>query len=609
MTERPATGDWPAPAGVVSADWPTVPGYEVLEELGRGGMGVVYRARQVNLKRLVALKLLRDGALAGPLERARFRIEAEAAARMRHPNIVSIYEVGEHQGRPYFAMELVEGGGLDQHLTGQPLPAPQAAELVQTLSLAIQHAHEQKVVHRDLKPANILIADRRLQIADLQETTPPSGKSAICNLQSAILKITDFGLAKRLDSESTAWTQEGAVLGTAGYMAPEQAAGRVSEIGPAADIYALGAILYELLTGQPPFQADSLNKAIDQVLHDEPTPPTRLQPDVPRDLETVCLKCLEKEPDRRYASAAELADDLSRFREGKPVTAVPLSARERLARLAARDGYQLAEEIGRGPRSTAYRALYGSLNQPVALKVFAVGTCTRDAWETRLHRDAELRASLTHPQIIPVYRAGWWDSAPYVAVEHIPQGSLAAKLSGKPFPVRQALRLVEQLAQIVRYLHRQGVVHGNLKPSNVLLAADEIPRIVDFHPTGGLFMSTFPTEPAGLAYLAPEVIRDPGAEMRQYTDIYGLGLILYELLTGRQPFVGSTVSETLDAVREQEPVPPSQIHPDVTPQLEAICLRCLRKNPWKRYSRAYDLLMCLQDLLENSEGRAGRAPI
>jgi serine/threonine protein kinase len=584
------------------ADLPTVPGYEILEELGRGGMGVVFKARQISMNRLVALKLIRDSTLAGPQERARFRIEADAAARMRHPNIVPIYDIGEHQGRPYFAMELVAGGSLEKHLAGQPQPPFPAADLVRILALAVQHAHEQKIIHRDLKPANILLVSGGV-VSDEWSPAPSTAHHSPLTIHQP--KITDFGLAKRLDTESTAWTLEGAVLGTAGYMAPEQAAGRVHDFGPGTDIYALGAILYELLTGRPPFQAALWNQIIEQVLHAEPVLPTQLRSDLPHDLETICLKCLEKEPRQRYASARELADDLGRFLNGQPVVAVPLSGIERLARLAARDGYQLVSEIGHGPRSTLYRAFYSPLQQPVALKVFPAGTCTREEWEARLRPHIDLWTLLAHPHIVPVRQVGWWDGAPYLAVEYLPHGSLDARLGGKPYPVHEALRLVEQLAEIVRYLHRQGVVHGNLKPSNVLLAADGIPRVSDFRPASGLFQGPLPMddrEPAGLGYLAPEVIRDPGAEPRPYTDIYGLGTILYALLTGRPPFAGSSARATLEQVRSQDPVLPSRLNGRVTPQLEAFCLRCLRKNPWRRYYRAYDLIRRLRYFQENLEG-------
>jgi serine/threonine protein kinase len=606
-----STADSPEPAGTGPAEWPAIPGYEVLAELGRGGMGVVYRAFQVSLKRLVALKLIRDSALASPQQRARFRIEAEAVARMRHPNIVAIYDVGEHQGRPYFAMELVEGPSLDKHLSGRPQPARQAAELLRTLALAVEHAHAQSIVHRDLKPANVLlqIADLKLQIdgqsTELSDQSEPSDlKSEIANLQSAIPKITDFGLAKRLDSQSTGWTQEGAVLGTAGYMAPEQAAGRIHEIGPAADVYALGAILYEALTGRPPFAADSWQQTIEHVLHDEPELPARLQPGIPSDLETICLKCLEKEPARRYASAAELADDLGRFLEGKSVVAVPLNATQRLARLAARDGYQLTGEIGRGPRSTVYGARHEALPQPVVLNVFPAGICTPEEWEVRHGRDADIWARLAHPQVVPVQRTGWWDGALYVAMEYVPHGSLAARLTGQPFRVHEALKLVEQLAQIVRYLHREGIVHGNLKPSNVLFAANGIPRVSDFRRTAGLFQGPLPADgaaAAGLGYLPPEMVREPGAEPRPYTDIYGLGLILYELLTGRLPSAGATAGEALEQIKSLDPVPPSRLNSLVSPRLEAVCLRCLQKDPWRRYSRAYDLISRLQNCLDELE--------
>jgi serine/threonine protein kinase len=618
MSEYPPTGEWPAPDATQAADvgpWPTIPGFEILRELGRGGMGVVYKARQTSSNRFVALKLIRDSALAGPQERGRFRIEAEAAARMRHPNIVQIYQVGEHEGRPYFAMELVEGGGLDRRLAGQPQAPEEAAKLVRTVALAVQHAHEQKIVHRDLKPANILlqrseVRGQKSEVGSQQSQQGQSSSSDLCPLISDLCpKITDFSLAKRLDTDSTAWTRDGDVLGTANYMAPEQAAGRVTEIGPAVDIYALGAILYELLTGRPPFQADSWNQTVQRVLLDEPVPPWQLRPGLPRDLETVCLKCLEKEPVRRYASALELAEDLERFLKGEPVAAVPLGARERLARVAARDGYQIVDEIGRGPRSVVYHALSGPLQQAVAVKVFAAGMCTREEWEARLRRAADLRAPLTHPSIVPVHGAGWWDGSPYLALEHVPHRSLADKLTGRPYSILEALRLLEQLAEIVSYLHRQGVMHGNLKPSNILLAATDIPRIVDIHLTSGLFqISLHPDDPppAGLGYLAPEQLESrlesasarPDAELRPYTDIYGLGTILYELLTGRPPYTGTTVRAIVEQIAGHDPVPPSRLNSKVTLGIESCCLRCLRKNPWRRYHRVYDFIRRLRSLLD-----------
>ncbi len=604
MTERTATDVFYALAAT-PAEMPTVPGFELLSELGRGGMGVVYKARQLSANRLVALKLIRDSALAGPQERGRFRIEADAAARMRHPNIVEVYDVGEHQGRPYFAMELVEGGSLDKQLAGQPLPAEDGAELVRSLAIAIQHAHEQKVVHRDLKPANILLqVDLTQRRQDAKTSLSSFAPLRLC--ERFLPKITDFGLAKRLDSDSTALTQDGAVLGTASYMAPEQAAGRVRDVGPAVDIYALGAILYELLTGRPPFQGDSWNKMVEQVLHEEPA---RLRLDVPRDLETICLKCLEKDPGRRYASAGELAVDLGRFIQGEPVAALPVSAQERLLRLAARDGYQILGEIGHGPQSKVYHARYGPLQQPVALKVFSEGISTREEWEDRMRRSATMWAALAHPHIVPVQRAGWWDDAPYVATELVAQGSLAAKLTGKPYPVREALRLVEQLAEIVSFVHRQGVVHGNLKPSNVLFAADGIPRLVDFRATGGLFIGPLHADAgldSSLGYLAPELIADPGAELHLSTDIYGLGAILYESLTGRPPFAAATAAETIEQVRAQTPVALCELNPEVTPQLQAICLRCLRKNPWKRYHRAYDVMTRMRYSQDDPAGERWR---
>jgi serine/threonine-protein kinase len=253
---------------------PQLDGYDVEEVLGRGGMGVVYRARHRTLNRPVAVKMILAGAYAGPRELGRFRQEAEAVAGLRHPNIVQVYDAGEVDGRPYFTMEIVEGGSLARQLSGTPQPLRRAAELVAVLACAVEFAHRSGIVHRDLKPGNILLA---------ADGTP---------------KITDFGLAHRVEG-GPEFTLTGDRLGTPSYMAPEQALGKTRDIGPPVDIYALGAILYELLTGRPPFIGDTAAETERQVIAEDAISPSRLNPKVPRDLETICLKCLHKAAARR----------------------------------------------------------------------------------------------------------------------------------------------------------------------------------------------------------------------------------------------------------------------------------------------------------------------
>jgi WD40 repeat protein len=312
-----------SPTGSAEADgteaWPQVAGYEILGELGRGGMGVVYQARHLGLNRLVALKMIRSDVHVNAQWRARFQAEARVVAGLQHPNIVQLYEVGEVASgggdapvkRPFFSLEFIAGGSLDAKLARQPQPARAAAELVETVARAVDVVHQHGLVHRDLKPANILLTP---------EGTP---------------KITDFGLVKQLEG-ATQLTHTGMIMGTPSYMAPEQVRGNPREVGPAADVYALGAILYQMLTGRPPFQGDTPHDVLLQVTGAEPVAPRRLLPQVPRDLETICLKCLHKEPRRRYASALELAEDLRRFRHDEPIQARPIGAWERAGRWARR---------------------------------------------------------------------------------------------------------------------------------------------------------------------------------------------------------------------------------------------------------------------------------
>ncbi len=307
----------------------TVPGYDILEELGRGGMGVVYKARDRRLQRLVALKMVLAGAHAGKVGLARFRAEAEAVAKLLHSNIVQIYETGEHEGRPYFSLEYVDGGSLDQRMRESPTSPRAAAQLVETLARTMDVAHQRGIVHRDLKPANILLAkidsqSSLVRARDVDSASLPADHWS----RTTVPKIADFGLAKRVDEDSSQ-TQSGTILGTPSYMAPEQAGGKTREIGPAVDIYSLGAILYELLVGRPPFKAGSPIDTVRQVIEQDPVPPRQLEPRVPHDLETICLKCLEKEATRRFATAGELADDLRRFVDGEPILARPTPAWER----------------------------------------------------------------------------------------------------------------------------------------------------------------------------------------------------------------------------------------------------------------------------------------
>ncbi|MCI0455599.1 MAG: protein kinase [Gemmataceae bacterium] len=289
--------------------------YELLAEVGRGGMGIVYKSRQCRLNRIVALKMILGGRLASEDDLLRFRTEAESAAALQHPNIVQIYEVGEHDGNHFFSMQFIEGKTLAQRLANGPLPGREAARYVRQIARAVHYAHRRGVLHRDLKPSNIMI--------DADDEP----------------HITDFGLAKRLGGDS-GQTRTGAVLGTPSYMAPEQAAGKTRELGPGTDVYALGAILYELLTGRPPFRSDTPMDTVMQVLQEEPVPPRLLNSRIDPDLETITLKCLEKDPRRRYPSAEAVAEDLQRFLNGDSIHARSSTVLDWLTR--ALDRSQLA---------------------------------------------------------------------------------------------------------------------------------------------------------------------------------------------------------------------------------------------------------------------------
>lgn len=369
-THQPANGEGSPPTKSFGH-------YELIREIARGGMGVVYQARQTRLNRLVALKMIRSGGFASPEDVKRFYAEAEAAARLDHPGIVPVYEVGEIEGQHFFSMAFVQGESLSNRVKGEgPLEPKLAAELLRIVAEAVQYAHDKGIVHRDIKPHNIL----------LDENQQP--------------RVADFGLAKQVQGASEL-TTTGQIMGTPSYMSPEQAAGSTSEIGPAADVYSLGATLYCLLTGRPPFQASSMAETIRQVLDNPPVPLRTLNPEIPGDLETICLKCLRKEPGSRYGSAQELADDLSRFLDGEPILARPVGALERGVKwmqrrpiTAALGGVSVVAAfalVGAGI-SIAYQMRLSSLNNFLEVKNseldLAEKTAAKARDEANVQRDA-----------------------------------------------------------------------------------------------------------------------------------------------------------------------------------------------------------------------------
>jgi serine/threonine protein kinase len=543
-----------------SASRPTIPGYEILGELEPGGMGVVYRARHAGHDHAVALKMIRAGIHADAQELARFRIEADAIASLSHPHIIQIHEYGEWRGMPYLAMELAEGGSLARRLGTGPMATLEAAELVECLARTVQFIHERGILHRDLKPANVLLT--------------PQG----------VPKLADFGLAKRLDQDQ-GLTRTQAVLGTASYMAPEQAAGDKHALGPATDIYGLGAILYELLTGRPPFLAETRELTIHQVLSEEPRPPTQWRAGVPPALEAICLKCLEKEAALRYPSALALADDLSHYQRGEPISIPNFGLFERHARAARRIGYELLEVLKTGALGPVYKGRQVTLNRPVVLAMLT-GLGRLEASELdQLRARAEGVAQLQHPNIVQLYDAGELHGEPFVTREYVEGSSLTEGLAGPPQPAAQAAALLETLARAVHHAHLRGIVHGSLKPSKILLGTDGARKITGFGQAEVFRVqpALFPffeasdgeSRSAGLSpYLAPEQAADPTLAISPAMDVYALGAILYELLAGHPPPTGAA------------PEPPRSSRPEVPRELEAICLKCLDHDPAARYPSA-----------------------
>jgi serine/threonine protein kinase len=526
---------------------PAIPGYEFTGTLGEGGMGVVFRARDIDLDRPVAIKMVLADVYDRPDRLLRFHLEACAAAGLSHANIVPIFDFGQADGRPYLVMELVEGGSLADRLKAGPADPAWAAGVVEQVARAVHHIHAHRLIHRDLKPANVLL------------TTDGNPK------------VTDFGLAKRLAGDDPRLTDRDTVVGTACYMSPEQARGGAAALGPATDVYALGAILYECLTGRPPFCARTYALTLTQVLTEDPRRPADLVPGLPADLEAVALKCLEKDPARRYPAAAEVADDLARFLRGESVHARPQTTADVHARWADRAGFKLGEPVGAARGAVTYRARQVSIGRTVRLKLAA-----DPAARAALRHEAEAMAGLDHPNVVRLYDYSEQFGQPYLVLEDLDGRSLA---DAHPEPARQVALLGLRLALGVQAIHDNGFMHLGLWTGAVELTRAGDPKVGEFA------AARRPGDPPGpdpdwvpVAFQSPEVRAGDRHRVGRPADFYAFGAILHQLLYGRPP----------------ETARPTRNRTDMLPELDEVVRKCLAPDPADRYHSAEALLMALE---------------
>jgi serine/threonine protein kinase len=528
---------------------PAIPGYEILGFIGSGGQGDVYRARHIGLDRTVALKVIRDSQGDGQQHLARFRREARVIARLDHANIVRVHGFDDCAGRLFLSMEYLAGGSLKDRLDRQgSYPTSDAVVLLLALAAAVEHAHKQGIVHRDLKPGNVLFT--------------AEGQA----------KIVDFGLAKVLNDASSMQTQTGAVLGSPSYMAPEQAAGKISQIGPATDVYALGAILYELIAGRPPFTGESWLDTLDRVRFQQAVPPSRWRRDVPPHLEQICLKCLEKDPDQRFPSAAALVQALKEFVPGHddassstspsqgplpqpdPPESKPKASQTGEDTVTAgkhvgaeqHGGYQLIRPIRAGAFGEVWSAVApGGIKAAVKIHYRPVAA---DAPELRA---LDLIKNLNHPYLLKTQ--AWWveDGRLHVAME-LAEGSLRGRLrKGRTrgttaIPLARLLTHVCEAAEALDYMHGRGLIHRNITPDNILLVQGHV-KIGDFSMVCEASAAAN-ADARAAGYMAPESFRD---RITPQSDQYGLAATYAELRLGRRPFPARTtlaqaMSDALD---------------------------------------------------------------
>jgi len=538
--------------------------YRILRKLGEGGMGEVYLAEDTKLGRKAVLKFMLPENLADPTFKARFLREARAAAGLNHPNVITIYEVGEDQNRAYIAMEYVDGESLEELLAREKLSLNQALDIILPICEGLGAAHQTGITHRDLKPANILI--------------DKTGK----------VKVADFGLARLEDSEKL--TRTGAVMGTPAYMSPEQVRGE--KPGPRSDIFSLGVMLYELLTAKLPFWGNNVPAISHAIIYEDPKPAAELNPEIPEALEQVINKALQKRPENRYASMPALLSDLKKIQQRFQPTVI--ERQTPVAPMIDKTGsrYRILKELGKGGMGEVFLAQDTLLDREVVLKFMLPQYLANPELKARFLREARVAARLKHPNLITIHDFGEDQNRAYIAMEYVEGESLKDLLARKELSLQEALDLILQICEGLNAAHQAGITHRDLKPANILIDKKGQAKVADF----GLarLEGSTPLTQAGnimgtVRYMSPEQVR--GKELDSRSDIFSLGVMLYELLTRRLPFSDENENDfaIFEAIKQQNPEPVSRYQPGGSKGLQRIMDKVLDKDRETRYQSVEEL--------------------
>lgn len=573
--------------------------YQLISELGRGGMGVVYKVVDTRNSQVCALKLILPSKGASPSSIKRFHREKEILMRLEHRHIVSFHDAGIENGCYYLVMDFIDGFSL-KNLKKRP-PIPDVVALIKKLAEALEYAHNNNVIHRDIKPANIII--------DM-------------NFEPVLM---DFGIAKVTDFERM--TMSGRVPGSPRYMSPEQVQGQVTSFDGRSDIYSLGACFYELLTEKCAIEAKGVSEILNEVVYGTITPPSEINPGIPRLVEKVCMRCLEKTADKRYQKAQDLIEDLEdlilRFSQqpnqqhwqslsvqisreteltNKPDSTTFATIENLMTPSATIEvgdtfhHYEIESELGRGGMGVVYKARDTQLNRNVALKVVQSQHLAQDGIQ-RFMQEIQAIARLNHPNIVQLFEHGNTPQA-YYTMEYIEGITFKSFVQNKRLPMKKIAEVVQKIAQALHCVHQEKIIHRDIKPANIMIVGEE-PKVMDFGlaKVGDAQLSQAGTMLGTLAYMSPE--QADGQNITRRADVYSLGATLYEALTKRPPFQGQSTANLLNQIYNADPIPPRQLNPDIDRDLEIICLKCLEKDPKKRYQTAGTLARDLQNYCSN----------